>query len=107
MKEINYKIDDCRNQLSSKHNEIIQEENTIKSQENKLKNDVAQWQMKHQKYTKSKKEAEIEENRNENIIDTHTQNIKINKQMKTHNTDIYDEMVKALQYANEKVSQLQ
>ena len=107
LKEINFKIDQCQNQLANQYNEIVPNQNDLQAQKDELHHNIARCTKKHKKYTNNQKEAEIEEWRNENIIYTQTENIKINEQTKMNYINIRDKMVEASQYVNKGVSKLQ
>ena len=107
LKEINFKIDQYQNQLANQYNEIVPNQNDLQAQKDELHHNIAKCTKNHKKYTNNQKEAEIEERRNENIIYTQTENIKINEQTKTNYTNIRDKMVEASQYVNKGVSKIQ
>ena len=107
LKEIEYKIDECKNQLTNQHNEIVQNQNDLQAQKVELQNNIGKCTKKHKKYTNNQKEAERDEGRNKNMIDTQTEIIEINEQTKKNYTKIRDKMVDASQYVKEGETKLQ
>ena len=107
LKNIDYKIDECKTQLKNKYNEIVPNQNDLQAKKDELQKNIAKCTRNHQEYKNKLKEAEIEEGRNENIIYTQTENIKSNERTKTNYTNIRDKMVEASQYVDEGVTKLQ
>ena len=107
LKNIDYKIDECKNQLKNQHNKIVPNQNDLQTQKDELQNNIAKYTRNHQEYKNKLKETEIEERKNENIIYTQIENIKNNEQIQNHNNDIHSKMVEASQYANQEVSKFQ
>ena len=107
LKNIDYKIDECKNQLKNQHNKIVPKQNDLQAKKIELQNNIAECARNHQEYKNKLKEAEIDEGRNKNIIYTQTENIKSDERTKMDYTKIRDKMVDASQYVDEGATKLE
>ena len=104
LNEINDKLDIQKTELTNQHAKLIQKQEHILTKTNELLSDIDNSKIKHQEFNTKQKEAEKNEARHENMINTYQITIKSCEKMKINNAHIQEQLGKAIEYADTNVT---